>query len=77
MMNHTVTTFMFLYTREKKFSEKTSFQVRARPVKGQKQGRDEKTQEHYHTIELWWPSLWPPTQCTCIPSSLCMQLGEP
>ena len=35
------------HTRGNKFLNKSSFQVRAGPVKGQKQGRDEKTQEHY------------------------------
>ena len=28
------------------------------------------------TREWWCPPLWPPTQCTCIPSSLCTQQSE-
>ena len=32
-------------------SEKTSFQVKAGPVKGQKQNRDEKIQDDYATLE--------------------------
>ena len=30
-----------------------------------------KPQEPYPTTERCRPPLWPPTQCTCIPSSLC------
>ena len=41
------------------------------PVKVQKQGMDEKTLQHYLAMEQWWPPLWPPMQCTCIPSSVC------
>ena len=33
------------------FLKKTSIQVRDGPIKGQGQGRDEKTQEHYPTAE--------------------------
>ena len=56
----------------KGFWKKSSLQVRARPVKRAKQGRDEKTQELNPTTKWWHPPLWPPTQCTCIPSSLCL-----
>ena len=35
----------------KEFLKRTSFQIMAGPVKGQKQGRDEKTQGHYPTKE--------------------------
>ena len=38
-------------TRGKFSSEKTPFQPRDRHVKGQKQGRNEKTPEHYPTME--------------------------
>ena len=58
----------------KRTETKTSFQVTAGPVKGQKQGRNEKTQEHNPTTVWWCPPFWPPTQCTCIPSSLCLQI---
>ena len=27
--------------------------------------------KHYPTTKQWWPPLWPATQYTCIPSSLC------
>ena len=36
-----------------------------------KQDRVRKPQEPYPTSERCRPPLWPPTQCTCIPSSLC------
>ena len=36
-----------------------------------KQDRVRKPQEPYPTTERCRPPLWPPTQCTCIPSSLC------
>ena len=49
-------------TSSKKFLKKTSFQVRDGLVKVQKQGRDEKTQEHYPTMEQWLSPLWPPMQ---------------
>ena len=39
--------------------------------KVQKQDRVRKPQEPYPTSERCRPPLWPPTQCTCIPSSLC------
>ena len=53
-------------TKGKKILKKSSFQVRNGPEKGWKLGRDEKTQ----------PPLWPPTQCTCISSSLCFVQSE-
>ena len=34
-----------------RFLKRNSFQVRAGPVKGQKQGRDEKTQKPYPSME--------------------------
>ena len=37
---------------KEKFLKKTSFQLSAGPKNGQKQGRDEKTEEHYATTEL-------------------------
>ena len=36
-----------------------------------KQDRVRKPQEPYPTTERCRRPLWPPTQCTCIPSSLC------
>ena len=36
-----------------------------------KQDRVRKPQEPYPTTERCRPPPWPPTQCTCIPSSLC------
>ena len=54
-----------------KGSDKTSFGVGMELNKVYKQGRDEKasrTLPHYGTMPA---PLWPPTQCTCIPSSLC------
>ena len=39
--------------------------------KVKKQDRVRKPQEPYPTSERCRPPLWPPTQCTCIPSSLC------
>ena len=39
---------------------KTWFQVRTGPVEGQKQGRDEKIEQQYPTMEWWRPPLWPP-----------------
>ena len=36
-----------------------------------KQDRVRTPQEPYPTTERCRPPLWPPTQCTCIPSSLC------
>ena len=50
--------------------KKTSFQVGMDQRKGQKQGRDEKIQQHYRTTELLQLPFWPPMQCTYIPSSL-------
>ena len=54
-----------------KVSEKTSFGVGMELKKVHKQDRVRKPQEPYHTSERCRPPLWPPTQCTCIPSSLC------
>ena len=42
-------------------SAKTSIQVRAGCIKGQKQGRDGKTREQYPTKDLWCSPLWPAT----------------
>ena len=55
--------------REKSFC-KISFQVGMDLSKGQKQGKDEKIQEHYPTTERWRVPLWPPIQYTFIPSSV-------
>ena len=60
----------------KKFLKKSLVQVGMDLQKGQKQGRDEKTQEHYITTEWCRPALWPPMQCACIPSSLCCLQNE-
>ena len=56
---------------QEKVSEKTSFRVGIELKKVQKQDRVRKPQEPYPTTEQCRPPLWPPTQCTCIPSSLC------
>ena len=46
---------------------RTSFLVGMDLYKVQKQGRDEKTREHYpSTMEAWRPPLWPPMQVHCI-----------
>ena len=58
-------------TRGIKFLKKNSFQVRAGPVKGTETRQGSETQEHNPTTEWWHVPLWPPKQCTCMPSSLC------
>ena len=59
-------------TRGKKLLKKLHFKLGLESVKR----KDEKTQEHNPTMEWWLPPLWPPTQCTCTPSSLCCLQSE-
>ena len=63
-------------TRGKSFWSKLYLKLGMHLSQGQKQSRDNKNQEHYPTMEGWWTPLWPPTQCTCIPSSLCYVQSE-
>ena len=63
-------------TRGGKFLKKLHFKLGLDLYNGQKQGRDEKTQEHYPAMEWWCHPLWPPTQCICIPGSFCTQQNE-
>ena len=76
--NHSKNLLCFIHVLgEKSFWKKLHIKLRLDLWKGQQQGRDEKTQEHYPSMERWCPPLWPPMQCTCIPISLCTQQGEP
>ena len=63
-------------TRGKKFLKKTSFQVRAGPVKRTETRQGWENSRTLPTTEWCRPPLWPPTQCTCIPSSLCCVQSE-
>ena len=54
--------------------EKTPFQVMGGLVKWTETRQRWKNSKHYPAMEWWCPPLWPPTQYTCISSSLrCVQ----
>ena len=68
--------FCEIWYSYKNFLKKTSFQVEMDLKKGQKQGRDEKTQQHYPTTKWQQAPFWPPMQRNCIPSPLCCVQSE-
>ena len=54
-----------------KVSEKTSFRVGMELKKYTNREGMRKPQEPYPTTERCLPPLWPPMQCTCIPTVVC------
>ena len=59
-----------------KFQKKNSFQVTPGLISRTETRQGWENSKHYATTECWHPPLWPPTQCICIPSSLCTQQSE-
>ena len=61
----------YLKNKGEKFLKETSFQIMHWTYKKNRNKAGMRNSRTPPTTEWWRPPLWPPTQCTCIPSSLC------